>query len=143
MFMEGKSKTMKFSDLLKAQPDLRHLKPATQEEIQQAEQVLMVSFSDEYKEYLLTLGVAAVGSHEFAGICSSPRLNVVDATLRERELQGHDCDTMYVVEQEGIDHIVIWQDVNGKVYKTIPGVQPLPIALSLADRLSSLLYEER
>ena len=135
--MEGKSKTMKFSDLLKAQPDLRHLKPATQEEIQQAEQVLMVSFSDEYKEYLLSLGVAAVGAHEFTGICGSARLNVVDVTLKERELYNHEYDAMYVVEQEGIDNIVIWQATDGRVYRSCPGLQLEFIASSLAEYLLS------
>lgn len=124
---------MKFIEILNAQPDLKHLNPATEVEIQQAEQALMIMFSNEYKEYLLTLGVATAGSHEFTGLCSSPRLNVVDVTLKERELHGHDCDKMYVVEQEGIDNIVVWQASDGKVYRSAPWTAPQLIALSLAE----------
>lgn len=128
---------MKFIEILNAQPDLKHLNPATEVEIQQAEQALMIMFSNEYKEYLLTLGVATAGSHEFTGICGSPRLNVVDVTLKERELCGHDCDEMYVVEQEGIDNIVAWQTSNGRVYRTVPGDNPKLIALSLVEYLQN------
>ena len=128
---------MTFCELLNTRSDLLHLAAATQEEIQQAEQALGVSFSDEYKKYLLSLGVATVGSHEFTGICVSPRLNVVDVTLKERELCGHDCDEMYVVEQEGIDNIVVWQASDGKVYRTVPGNMPVFVAASLAEYLLS------
>ena len=127
---------MSFFELLKSSPDLLHLVAATQEDVIKAEQALGVSFSDEYKEYLLSLGVAAVGSHEFTGICGSPRLNVVDVTLKERELRGHDCDEMYVVDQESIDNIVIWQAGDGKVSRTVPGGRPELIAQSLFDYLS-------
>lgn len=128
---------MSFYEFLKSSSDLLHLAAATLEEVQQAELALGVSFSDEYKEYLLSLGVAAVGAHEFTGICGSSRLNVVDVTLKERELCGHDCDEMYVVEQEGIDNIVVWQASDRKVYWTVPGNMPVFVAASLAEYLLS------
>ena len=128
---------MTFCELLNTRSDLLHLAAATQENVIKAEQALGVSFSDEYKEYLLSLGVATVGSHEFTGICGSPRLNVVDVTLQERELCGHDCDEMYVVEQEGIDNLVIWQARDGRVYQTIPGSELELIALSLVAYLQN------
>lgn len=128
---------MGFCDILKASPDMLHLEPATEESVKLAEVKLDVSFSPEYRRYLLVLGTATAGTHEFTGICMSPRLNVVDVTLKERQKYNHECDLMYVVEQLHIDDMVIWQSQDGKVYQSMPGSHVVEIAPSLADYLES------
>ncbi len=130
---------MNFNEYLLTIPDMLHLQAASESKVQEAEQALVVSFATEYKEYLLSFGVAIAGSHEFTGICDSPRLNVVDVTKKQRKYYGHGCDAMYVVEQENIDNIVIWQNHDGQVFRSFPGVQPELIAPSLVDYLSSEL----
>ena len=127
---------MDFCELLKASPDLHHLSPASEEEIRDAEQELGVDFAEEYKEYLRCFGTAIIEDHEFCGICQSPRLNVVDVTLHEREvLANHKCDFMYVVEKLGIDDLSIWQDSKGVVYCSSPQTQVKKIAESLYNYL--------
>ena len=127
---------MDFCELLKASPDLHYLSPASEEEIRDAEQELGVDFAEEYKLYLRTFGVAVIEDHEFCGICQSPRLNVVDVTLHEREvLANHECESMYVVEKIGIDDLSIWQDSRGVVYCASPQTQVKRIAESLFNYL--------
>lgn len=128
---------MDFCDHLKSLPDILHLEPATEEAIKCAEDKLGVSFSCEYKTYLLVLGTAAAGTHEFTGLSVSPRLNVVDVTLKERQKYNHECDSVYVVEQLHIDDMVIWQSQDGKVYQSMPGSHLVEIASSLAEYLES------
>ena len=128
---------MGFCDILKASPDMLHLEPATEESIKLAEVKLGVSFSPEYRRYLLVLGTATAGTHEFTGICMSPRLNVVDVTLKERQRYNHEYDLLYVVEQLHIDDMVIWQSQDGKVYQSMPGAHAVEIAPSLAEYLGS------
>lgn len=127
---------MNFCELLKASPDLHYLSPASEEEIRDAEQKLGVDFAEEYKLYLRSFGVAVVEDHEFCGICKSPRLNVVDVTLHEREvLTNHECESMYVVEKLGIDHLSIWQNSKGDIYCSDPQRRMDKIADSLFNYL--------
>lgn len=126
-----------FTAYLNSIPSLMHLTPASKEDISNAENKLGVVFSNEYKDYLLTFGVATFDCHEFTGICQSPRLNVVDVSLDERQLCEHSCDSMYVVEQLHIDGIVIWQAQDGSVYQTMLGLSPIRIASSIVDYLQA------
>ena len=128
---------MTFIEQLKLSPDMHHLEPATEESVQSAEKKLGVCFSPDYRTYILALGVAAVGDHEFTGICASSRLNVTDVTLHERQKCPHECDAMYVVERLHIDHIVIWQDHDGLLYQSMPGSPLKKIASSLTEYLTT------
>jgi len=93
---------------------------ALQEDIMMSEQVLKLSFSNEYKEYVSKLGAASFRGHELTGVCKPKSLNVVNATQQERENTDVPTD-WYVVEQTHIDGIVFWQSTKGGIYKTQPG----------------------
>ena len=58
------------------------------------------------------------------GICDSPRLNVVEATLREKAENPNVPDDMYLLEQVGIENLTIWQNSKGEIfevpYKGVP-----------------------
>lgn len=47
---------------------------------------------------------------------------------------------MYVIENTGIDVIIIWQDENGSIYKTNYDSKPKKIAASLADYILNSMY---
>ena len=113
--------------------DVYHLKGVSGKTIKLYEKKLLVSFSNDYCDYLKAFGVASVNSHDLTGICKSKRLNVVDVTKEERERMPEVPQNWYVIEQAHIDGIVIWQDGDGKVYQTAPGTEPLKIADSLVD----------
>lgn len=87
-------------------------------EIKVAEERLGLKFSDEYKEYVLAFGTASYYGHELTGICEGDdSVNVVAVTLAERPFFTNISKDWYVIEQTHIDGIVIWQELNGGIYK--------------------------
>lgn len=100
--------------------------------IEEAETTLSLSFSSEFKTYLVELGVAAVNGHELTGISESKRLNVAIVTLREKDFNDVP-DDFYVVEEAGIDGIVIWQNSSGEVFATQPGSEIAKLNDSLLE----------
>lgn len=110
-------------------------KTVTRKMIDEAEKALGTMFSNEYIEYLEKYGEAAIDGHELTGLCSPDRVNVVSVTKLERMGRASSTTFMYVVEQTGIDDIVIWQDKSGKVYLTIGDKKPEFIACSISEYL--------
>ena len=104
--------------------------------IHEAEEKLGLKFSKEYSEYLMTHGVASFFGHELTGICSSTRLNVVDATLEERQQNPDISRLLYVVEKTNFDGIIVWQDASGAVYETVPGAEAKKVSGSLEEYYS-------
>ena len=125
-------------ETIKALPDLLPLKAATSKEITDAELQIRTSFSEEYKEYLAAFGAIIADGIELSGIAKSEHRNVVMLTKQERELNTNVPNSMYVVENTGVDGIIIWQDTNGTIYKTTPNSQPKQIAESLSDYLKNI-----
>lgn len=123
-----------FVDKLRAFPRMRCAGSVDASAIEQAEDTLGLTFSKEYREYLLELGEAKAAGREFTGICKAKRLHVVDVTQEERENVPIPED-WYVVEQANIDGIVIWQDASGAVYQTGPGAKQKRLCKSLAAYL--------
>ena len=113
--------------------DFQALSGASQEKIEEAEQALNLSFSDEYREYVSAFGAAVANGHELTGVCASLRLNVVDVTLSERLVNPAAPMNWYVVEQANIDGIVIWQARTGEIWQTMPNAQPIKLCDSLVD----------
>ena len=103
------------------------------QDIQDAEKILGLSFSQEYREYVQEFGAASFQGHELTGICNIPYLNVVDVTIIEKKLMQRIEPSWYVVEEAHIDGIVIWQDKSGPVYQTSPYSPPIKIANSLLE----------
>ena len=98
--------------------------------VNDAEEKLGLRFSEEYRQYLLAFGVAAVNGHEITGLGSSPRVNVVDVTLSQRSRCNVD-DSLYVIEEADIDKAVYWQNESGQVFITVGESEPKQIADSL------------
>ena len=105
------------------------------EQIADAEKALTLCFADDYREYLLSFGIASSDGHEFTGICNSKRLNVVDVTLAEKSITPGIPQDWYVLEEANIDGIVIWQNSIGKIFQTQPGREAVKLADSICDYL--------
>ena len=103
--------------------------------IKKAEIDLSLILAQDYKDYVMTFGVASFEGHELTGICDSERLSVVSATERARELYPKFPRNMYVVEDLHYDHIFIVQDLTGSVYSYGPVDEAKYIAKSLLDYL--------
>lgn len=105
------------------------------EAVLEAEQLLGVTFSDEYRDYLCKYGVAAFNGHELTGISSSNRINVVDVTINVKDSNQKIPSDLYVIEQTNIDGIIIWQDRDGLVYASNDTDAPRVIAKSIEEFL--------
>jgi hypothetical protein len=126
-------------DIIKQLPDLLPLKGATNIEIDDALLLLRLNFSDEYREYLAHFGAIMADGIELTGIAKAKHRDVVTVTKQEWALNPNVPHTMYVIENTGIEGVIIWQDANGSIYKTTPNAQPRKIANSLADYISGKL----
>lgn len=122
-------------DFIRTLPDVLSLKGASEAEIAQAESALGTSFAQEYRDYVSVFGSIAYSGHELTGVCASPRLNVVNATQLARIVNPHIPAEYYVVEDCGIDGILIWQNPCGAIFQSVPGRGLAKVASSLSDYL--------
>ncbi len=107
-------------------------------EVGSAEKRLGLKFSDEYKQYLLTVSVASADGYEFTGITPIERINVVSVTEYERKNNPAVPGDLYVIEQADIDDIVIWQSETGEIYQTVPNASPVRLCGSLSEYIDLL-----
>ena len=123
-------------DALNARTSLLTGKGVSPEQIAQAEQELGLSFSEEYTEYLSTYGIVAFDGRELTGITKSKRVNVVFATLEARKKYQELPADLYVIEEAGVEEIIILQDSAGNVYRCAPNTELKKIYDSLSDYVS-------
>lgn len=124
--------------ILKIQKDFLSGKGSSPSAISDIENELGLRFAEDYKQYLLVYGIVAFDGIELTGITPVQRLNVRSVTEKNRELCSVP-ENFYVLEEAGIDGIVIWQDSNGSVYKTFPGCEkPIQINNSFAEYIESV-----
>ncbi len=102
-------------------------------EIINAEIDLGVTFSDEYKEYLREYGAISFGSHEFTGLNVDNYTNVVNITKQEREMADKFPENCIVIENLGIEGILILQDNKGYIYQYSKAIGLSKIFDSLSD----------
>lgn len=129
---------IEFVKKIKTYDDFCSANGATEEAITEAEKALNLHFSDEFKKYLTEYGTASADGHEFTGIISSPRLNVVDVTEKNRVKNPNARGSLYVVEEMQIDGITVWQSEDGSVYFSTGNQEPQKTNSSLAEYISSL-----
>lgn len=120
--------------------NLRHLEPATPEEVRAAEEALRLSFADDYRQYVLNYGALAADNVELTGVAHSPGyINVVTATTLERELDRGLPAGFYVLENLGIGGIIIAQNSDGTVCEFRHGKLHEKVAESLGEYLERLV----
>ncbi len=123
---------------VEALQNLIALTPATDIEISDAELQLCLRFSEEYKTYLAHFGAVFADGIELTGIAKSENRNVVSVTRQEWKLNSQVPHNLYVIENLGIDGVIIWQDSNGAVYQTTPNREPVKVADSLNMYISQI-----
>ena len=129
---------MNIIKILKQKSDLLHGIGVDQKTISEAERELGLTFADEYKEYLKEMAIVAYSGHELTGLTKSERTNVVQVTRKKKRISPSVPMDWYVIEDANIDGIVIWQDGQGKIYKTLYDSQAVCIASSLVDFINNL-----
>lgn len=124
-------------NILQTKEDLLHGKGVQEEAVKLAEAELGIKFAEDYKIYLLEYAIVAYDGHEITGISNAQRTHVVNVTKNERDYNPNIYDGCYVIEQAGIDDIVIWQNAEGIIYKTVGKSQPIEICKSLSEYFAS------
>lgn len=124
---------MNIVDVIANLDALRHLSPATQQEIIIAENALGVAFDEEYKAFVGNYGAISARGIELMGITEHPRLSVVEVTKKERELNDNFPFDMYVVENPGIDGIIILQSSSGEIFAFYPDSRLEKLCDSLSE----------
>ena len=127
----------KIIDVINGLKNLLPLKPATTEMIENIEIELALPLAEEYKEYLLKYGAIIADDVELTGIAKSKNRDVVQVTQREWASNSKIRHNLYVVENVGIEGIIIWQDGSGKIFESSPNNEAKQIANSLAEYLES------
>lgn len=120
-------------EILKSMPDYIGSNGRCEEEIAKAENALGVSFAEDYRTYLKEIGLVCYDGHELTGLTKSDCLGAVSVTKEQRERVGEAASSWYVVEETGIDGIVIWQAPTGEVYQTGPGSSYHKLCNSLSE----------
>lgn len=115
--------------------DFASLGAASDEQIQEAESKLQVTFADDFKAYLRAYGTATFCGKELTGICASDRLSVVPVTERARDFYPAFPKDAYVIEELLIDHILSIQKPDGTVFGYGPNDAGEQIAASLSEYL--------
>ena len=126
-------------EIIEKLPELLPLKPANEEAISKAENDLKLKFAEDYKEYLAKFGAILADGVELTGIAKSEHRNVVKVTNQAWELNSSVPKNLYVVEDTRVDGILIWQDSDGKIYKSLPNSEAKKIYDSLLEYLKSKL----
>ena len=119
-------------------------KPVTKAEIRKAEKELGLSFSTEYKEYVERYGMISFGSHEFTGLGKKNHLNVVSATINERNVGDGFPEDCILLENNGIDGLLTLLDSSGTVYHYYSFKRKkVKIASSLSSFFKNMFDKER
>lgn len=107
------------------------------EEILEAEKELGVAFSEEYKKALAEFGSVLAEEIELVGLAKSQNRNTVIVTKRERQSNSLVPEHLYVVENLGIEGVIIWQDEKGAIYQSSPNKEPEKVYASLSEYIRS------
>lgn len=118
--------------------NLRWLVPLSEKDINDAEKVLCLRFADEYRIYTKKFGAISANGIELTGVVSTPRLNVVDVTTSEKNLNQNIPDDMYVIENTGIEGILMLQNARGEIFSIFPASKPVKKFNSLAEYLQNI-----
>lgn len=125
--------------------DLCEPQPATIEQVEEAQKILGVKFSDDYIQLLLKYGTVDAEGIELLGI-ANPKfeyINVVPNTLREYEYDKTAPKDMYVIENLGVDGALAWQHESGAVYYKYRFDEELQKAAdSLAEYIENIISED-
>ena len=124
---------MDFVETIRNFPDFIGSGGRTDREIDACEKALNLRFSEEYRTYLKKIGLACFDGTELTGITAVPRLDVAAATKKAKERNILIPEDLYVVEDTGIDGILVWQSSAGEVFLSAPGTALRKAADSLTE----------
>ena len=126
-----------FKDIIREYEDFVSLGEVSDKEIKNAEETLGLEFNKEYKAFIKECGAACANSHEFLGLCTSERLNIVDGTIKARKKNSSVSDDLYLIEDIGVDKILTWQNKKGELFQTVGKSEPEKLEVNLCEYVNS------
>lgn len=114
------------------------LKGVTANEVNAAELALNIQFAPDFSQYLKSFGCMSFGAHEFTGLGTSKRLDVVEVTRFERKNKGFLQDK-YVIEVRLDGEILVAQNYAGTVYELTPDGSILKEYPGFLDYIDSII----
>lgn len=101
---------------MKSISDLNALEGCSVEQIKEAQDALDIIFPDEYIDYVKEFGCIDFGATEWTGLNIKGRLNTVDATRQEMDVNKDFPKGFFVLENLGIDAKRVVVNEKGEVY---------------------------
>jgi len=89
---------------------------ANKEQIREAEKELGLIFPSEYSKYLEDFGAISFGSVEITGLNIDNYANVVNLTKKERERDPDFPKDAFVIQNTGIDGVIVLMNESGLVF---------------------------
>lgn len=89
---------------------------ASEEQILRAEKRLELKFPEEYKNYVKEFGAISFLGNEWTGLNIDGYLNVVNMTEEERALNEFFPKKYFVIENVGVDRMLIISNEKGEIY---------------------------
>lgn len=118
---------------------LHSLPPLNEQAIDNAEKQLGLHFADDYRIYTKNFGAISANGIELTGVVNAPRLNVINATTSEKSLNNNIPNDMYVIENTGIEGIIMLQNDKGEIFSIAPNSTPEKQFDSLAEYLTKCI----
>lgn len=119
--------------IIEQRKDLIKGQGVSEKEIVDAEKELKMTFANDYRLYLKKYGAVSFDARELTGLVKVNRINVINVTKELWEKTGELYLNMYVVEDLGVDGVIILQDSKGYIYQCVYG--------NKADKLCDSLVE--
>lgn len=95
---------------------LYHAKGCTFKQIKEAQTALGITFPEEYMDIVKAYGAISFFGTEWTGLNVDEYLNVVSVTKQERELNSSFPTDCFVLENQGIDGLIVIANEAGQVF---------------------------
>lgn len=96
--------------------NLYHAKGCTYKQIKDAQERLEITFPDDYIDILREYGAISFYGTEWTGLNVDDYLNVVSVTKKEREMNSSFPSDCFVLENQGIDGLIVICNEAGEVF---------------------------
>ena len=96
--------------------NLYHAKGCTYKQIKDAQEKLEIIFPDDYIDILREYGAISFHGTEWTGLNVDDYLNVVSVTEKEREMNNSFPSDCFVLENQGIDGLIVICNEAGEVF---------------------------
>lgn len=95
---------------------LYHAKGCTFKQIKEAQEALGITFPEEYIDIVKEYGAISFYGTEWTGLNVDDYLNVVFVTKQEREMNSDFPTECFVLENQGIDGLIVICNEEGQVF---------------------------